>query len=214
MFQDMDYARARFQRASGSTDYGAGVAGRTTGLSRGTETASGLNMLISQQQQIRTFKWLLAEETGVSEGLNIVLSDIQQSMTKPQMIKILGENKILSEAGWAEFVLVRPEDIAGRWNVYAIGGSKAIEKADQAAIFEKLTAMAGQMPEVFKRLKQEEVWVEAAEMAGWRSARKYIRNEEEQMQYEQQQFMKAVQQQQAIQAVAPLPQEEGVPSAS
>lgn len=209
MFLDLDYARARLQAAASSADYGRGIAGRATGLDKGTETATGISLLMNAQAKAVTFKWLLAEETGITEGLNLIAANIQQTMTGMQKVRILGENRVLAEAGWADFIEVRPEDIAGQWDIHAVGASRSLEAADQMAIMERLVASGFQMPEVAAALKQREIWLEGAELGGLRNPSRFLLSEEE-VQAKQAQALQS----QAMQSLAGLtaaPAEGGAP---
>lgn len=195
----LNYSRSTMQRAGASTDYSKGIAGSTTGLSRGTETASGLSMLMNASMQAKSFRWLLAEETGISQGLNIIASLIQQVLTVPQKIRILGENRILQKAGWKDFLIVQPQDIAGRWDFYAVGASRAMDAAVQGQAVTELLLAGREMPEVAPRIKQLEAWLEIGESKGVRNPRRLLMTDEE---------FAAKQQEREAQQAGPSPEEQ------
>lgn len=181
IYRDIDYTRAGIQRAGGAVDYARGMAGQDSGLSRGTETATGIQLLLNAANQAKTFRWMLAEETGIAAGLNIIASLIQQVVGVPQKIKILGENKVLTQAGYKQFLTVTPDDIAGRWNFYAVGAARATELNSQATLITQQLPGMMQMPDVQPRVKQLELTIELAEMFGLKNFRRFLRTDEEMM---------------------------------
>jgi len=200
IWSDVMQRRAAIQRVGGSTDYSKGVAGATSGLSRGTETATGMSLLINAANAAKSFKWRLAEETGITDGLNMIAALIQQFMDTPQKVRILGENRVLQDAGFKEVVEVRPEDISGRWNFFAVGASSSIDNATQAEIMTRIVTGGMELPEVRARLKQLDAWVEGSENSGMRNPRRLLRSEEEMAQLEEQGGGEAAQQAAAMEA--------------
>lgn len=185
IFRDIDYTRAGIQRTSSNPDWSSGAASKTGGIARGTETLGGIQALLNSANQAKSFKWRLAEELGISEGLNIVAALIQQVVTEPQKIRILGENKVLRNAGWKQFFVVSPEDIQGQWNFFAVGASTALDKATQAELLTKMVTGWFQMPEVAPRIKQYDVAIEGGELAGIHNPRRFLMGDEEWAQKQQ-----------------------------
>ena len=179
IYRSIDFTRGTIQRSGGSLDYAKGVAGNSSGLSRGTETATGMSMLLQGANAAKTFKWLLAEETGITEGLNIIAANTQQVLSGEQKVRIIGENKMLHRAGWRGFLIVKPEDIAGRWHFYAVGASRSMDNAAQGELITKVVQGWMQLPDVAARVKQIDIATEAAEMAGMRNPQRFIMSDKE-----------------------------------
>ena len=180
VYKRIEYASAMIQRASHATDYARGIAGSSTGLSKGSETASGLGKLMNAQAMATNFQYLLAEETGGSDGLNITAANLQQALTQRQVIEVIGHNPKLASAGFnLKALSIDPEHIQGRFRFYCVGAARAMETADLLGVFEQMIEKGMQLPEVAGRIKQLEVWMEAAELAGVRNPNRFIRNDQE-----------------------------------
>ena len=199
LFMDIDYTRQGIQRAGGSPDFAAGMSGRAQEQVTGLNTATGVKALLTASNQAKSFKWLMAEETGIADGLNMIASLTQQVLTAPTKVRIIGENKLLNEAGATQFLEVDPRDIACQWNFYAVGSSRATDDATKAQLMLQLLASLAQLPEYAQRIKQVDLANEIAELSGIRNPQRLLMSDEE-MQQKQQQDNGA--QQQAQMAVA------------
>jgi hypothetical protein len=186
LFTAADYVRASIQRATKVTDLSRGVAGSSTGLSKGAETATGMQMLTNQTTMSQSFSMMLAEEQGIREGLEMIAQTIQQTMTEPQKIKIMGENSPLLQI-FGQFAMVHPEDIQGKYNFYATGTSKTVDRPEQGQQLLQFVTTIGQYPEIGMRLKQLELATEVADMIGIKNFPRFIKSDEEMMMEQQQQ---------------------------
>jgi hypothetical protein len=196
LFKDIDGTRAGIQRAASDPDYARGIAGSATGLSRGTETAKGLSLLLNAAGQSNSFRWLLSEQMGITDGLNIILALVQQVMTKPQKIKILGEARVLREQGYKDFIMVNPEDIAGRWNCYAVGASRAVDDAQKAQALMTIGEAWKNLPDFAATLDQTKIGLELGELGGIRNPRRFqlsVADQQKKKQEQAQQFQLAQQ---------------------
>ena len=179
IWTDLQIARGTIQRAGSSPDYSKGIAGGNTGLDSGTETAAGMAMLMNAANSAKTFKWLMNEELGIRQGLDITASNIQQFLSDEQKIRIVGENKTLKRAGFDKFIMVTPEDIAGKWAFYAVGASRTKDAAQQAQLITSTIQQASQVPEIMKRLKYMDVFREVAELSGLKNVDRFLMNDQE-----------------------------------
>ena len=181
LFSDLDLTRSSIQRTTRLFDASRGTFGRRTGIGEGANTATGLSIINDIQQQSTAFKLLFAEETGVVETLEIIASNIQQTITDPEPLRISSSNETLIKNGMTGVVILSPRDIQGQWNFIAIGASKAQEDE------ETLQAMAvwikewAQDPEVGPRLKKLELALETGELM-FRSPGRFIKSDEEMLQ--------------------------------
>ena len=178
-WNDLNFARMSVQRHGGASDYGRGVTGQRNSADQGSKTLGGIQLLINAASQAKSFKWRLAEEQGITDGLNIDAQLVQQVLTIPQKIKILGENRVLKQAGFEQFLIVRPEDIAGRWNFFAVGASTAMDNATQAEVIGKVTMNWAQIPGFAEKVKWNDLALETAELAGMRNPSRFVMSPEE-----------------------------------
>lgn len=178
-WSDLNFARLSIQRHGGASDYGRGVPGMANRYDDGSKTFGGIQLLLSAAQMARSFKWRLAEEQGINDGLNMDAMLIQQFMTVPQKLRIIGENRVLQRYGYKDYVVVMPEDISGRWNFYAVGASSAMDNVMQADILVRAAREWAQIPTVASRVKWRDVAVEAAELIGIRNPDRFFMTDEE-----------------------------------
>ena len=118
-------------------------------------------------------------EQGIEDGLNMICADIQQVMTVPQKLKIIGQNKVLMARGFKDWVEVTPEDIQGRWHVEVLGVNRTVDTKTRASLLAQAGQMAQAMPEVAPRIKQQELWREIVEGLGLDSAERFLLTDEE-----------------------------------
>lgn len=178
-WSDVSMTRASLQRSGGSLDVTRGIDASQSGFGRGQDTATGISMLINAANSAKSFKWRLAEETGITEGLNIIASIIQQVMTEPQVVRILGDNRTLTNAGYKQFINVDPIEIAGRWNFFAVGASSSVDEATQAEVLTRIVTGWMQLPDVAPRVKQRDIAIEVAEKSGVRNPSRFFMSDEE-----------------------------------
>lgn len=177
LWQYLNDARESLKRTSGSADAAEMAGGPGGGDPRAGE--GKLKLMLGAASAAKSFRWRLAEETGISEGLNIVAQLIQQSVTTEQKIRIIGENKVLRNAGFQKFATVTPEDIAGRWQFHAVGASNAYDGQTMAQKLMMWAAGVREMPDVAKRLKQLDLATEIAELDGVHNPQRFIMSDEE-----------------------------------
>lgn len=176
---DLNQARGVVQRSTSSPDYMKGAGQSNNGLAEGAKTATGMNLLMNASNSAKTFKWLLNEEIGIKQGLDMTACNIQQFMSDDQKVRIIGENKILKRAGFQEFVTVTPDDIAGKWSFYAVGASRTKDASQQAQLMQALFQQAAMVPEIGKRLKSLDIFREIAELTGVKNVDRFLMSDEE-----------------------------------
>ena len=177
LWQYLNDAKESLKKTGGSLDMadmtpGAGGDGPQAGVGK-------LKMMLGAASAAKSFRWRLAEETGISEGLNIVAQLIQQGVTSEQKIRIIGENKVLKNAGFQKFAIVTPEDIAGRWQFHAVGASNAYDGQTMAQLLTQWAMGVREMPDVSKRLKQIDLATEIAELSGVHNPQRFLMSDEE-----------------------------------
>ena len=177
VWQSMERARLSIAKVGATPDYSRGIAG-DSGLGKGTETLGGIQQLLSASNQAKSFTALMAEQ-GIEDGLNMICADIQQVMTVPQKLKIIGQHKVLMARGFKDWVEVTPEDIQGRWHVEVLGVNRTVDTKTRASLLAQAGQMAQAMPEVAPRIKQQELWREIVEGLGLDSAERFLLTDEE-----------------------------------
>lgn len=179
MWNYLTETRGSVQRAGGTLDYNQIMTGKQQGLADGAQTLGGMKTLMNAAGAAKSFRWRLAEETGISEGLNMIGQLIQQVLTTPQKIRIIGENKALHDAGFRKFCIVDPENIQGRYVFFAVGASMGYDNLTQAQLLVQWALGLKELPEAMKRLKQLPLAIEVGELSGVHSPGRHFMSDEE-----------------------------------
>lgn len=181
-----DRAQIGIQRISKVNDISRGL-GSTQGLAKGSETASGMQLLTNLSQRSATFQMLYFEEKGIVRQLNQLSRLSQATMVGEQVLDVT-ENPRLKEAGFEGQVLLRPDDVAGHWRVYLVASTRAVQNPEQAQLVAQFLDWLSSKPGMLERID----WMKAAEMIGPMAVRRGLQNlfkPEEQVAAEQQQAL-------------------------
>lgn len=181
LLRSLDHLYSQFQRLSGRTDASAGVTGAVTGMDRGADTATGLSMLLQQQSRQVMFKLALAEEMGVTDGLQMDAENLAQVLTGPVMIRYTN-NETLSREGYPPNMTVEPEMVQGPFKFFAVGSSRSMDNPAMAGIIRSWAVEGAKDPEIRARLKVFELFKTIGEMAGIRQVNRFTKTDEEMMQ--------------------------------
>jgi hypothetical protein len=178
---NIDRARGNIARIGDTPDY---ASDQSASLAKGVQTKGGLENLTDQAMQGKTFTSLFAEQ-GIEDGLNIILSDVQQVIRTPQRMKIAARNKILAKVAQNGFVEIDPMQIQGHYNVTIIGPSRVYSNSQKASLLQEIGTIVESLPMVKKRIKEDEVFKELVELKGFDDVERLMRNDQEQQAYEQ-----------------------------
>lgn len=199
LMKDMDSLRASHNRLTKQTDVGRGMIGRDSVMGKGTETMGGMAQMLKTQNRASLFKWMLQEEGGLKDGLQLCAEILQGTMTVPQVVEVMGRDPVLERLGLtAGRVMIRPEDIQGKWDFFAVGTTQSMDDVDQAALVERWFTAALQVPGFADENNLLEATYDVAEMFGIRNPRRWRLSPEEMAQKKQdalQQQLKAISQQ-------------------
>ncbi|MBI5683583.1 MAG: hypothetical protein HZC54_00750 [Verrucomicrobia bacterium] len=178
ILRGLEHLYAQFQRLSGRTDASGGMTGAVTGMDRGADTASGLSLLLQQQSRQVMFKLALAEETGVTDGLQMTAENLGQILTEAVIVRGV-KNETLARYGYGRDVSVKPEEIQGPYRFYAVGSTRSMEDPQMAGIIRAWAKEGAAEPEIRARLKLFELFKVVGEMAGIKQTNRFLKSEEE-----------------------------------
>lgn len=191
LFGDLDMTRASIQRISKLFDATRNIAGARTGVGEAAKTATGLGMITQMMNTAVNFKLLLNEEVGIKDGLEIYLSLRQQLQTRDTEIPMTDPtNPIYAKAGIRGMVPISAMDVAGRWEVQVLGSSQTLDTPELIDAATQWVKEGFEMEEVRVRLKQMDLWLWKGEMIKIPAPRRFVRSDEEQAHWEQEQLQK------------------------
>jgi len=178
VFKMIDQCRVELQKIGDNPDYSHGIGGQQTGLAPGNETLGGITQLLQEAGKSKSF---IAQfcEPGLEDGLNQVLANLQQTMTRRQRLKIEGDYKALKKAGFVKWVEVDQGTIQGRWHVQVLGPSRAYDSLVRAQLIQHALETAQKLPEVGPRIKQLYSWMLVMHLLGFEDAETCIMSDEE-----------------------------------
>lgn len=181
IWRNIERTRGNIARLGDTPDY---ASDQSASLAKGVQTKGGLENLTDQAMQGKTFTSLFSEQ-GIEDGLNIIMADVQQVIRTPQRMKIAARNKILAKVAQHGFVEIDPMQIQGHYNVTIIGPSRVYSNSQKAALLEQMGEILNSLPTVKKRAKEDEIFKELVELKGVDDVERFLRNDQEQAQYDQ-----------------------------
>lgn len=175
----LEQARTQAAAIGDNSLYNHGVGAGPTGFAPGEQTMGGIAQMLQESQKAKSFLALYTERS-IEEALNMILANIQQTMTGPQKLKIIGgDYQALKKAGYTDWVEVSREDIQGRFHVQVLGPSKAYDSLARAQLIQMGLEQGAKIPEVRDRIKQLKAWQIIMSLCGWEDAELVIRTDEE-----------------------------------
>ena len=179
MMQDDSDAKIGIQRSTRISNVSKGIADPALGEGA-TKTASGIKFLADSTQRAAALKTLFHEEIGIAPQLMQVGQILQQVLEDGTVINIGDVNETLKRAGYkGDRLPVRSADIAGEWEFYAVGSSKAQDLNVLAANMTSFWQPVLSDPEHGKKFDRMEIYKDAHEALFQRPITKYLKTEQD-----------------------------------
>ena len=179
LYREEDNAKLGIQRATRITNVSKGIADPSLGEGA-TKTARGIAFMQDASQRASAFKLLFHEEIGVGPQLMQTAQILQQTLEPETIIHLIDSNETLKKAGLAsDRMMIRPDDIAGEWEFWAVGSSRTSEPTSVANNMLQFWPQVLQDPEHGQKFDRMEIFKDAHEMIFNRPMTKYLKPEEE-----------------------------------
>jgi hypothetical protein len=181
-------------------DIARGLGPQTRGADKGTETATGMQLLTNLSARSAIFQMLFNDEQGIEAQLNDFNTLSMEAMLQDRQVDVT-DNPKLAQAGIEGRVMVSPEILAGNWRVYLVGSTRAVQTPEQAQAFLDILRFFSDKPGVAERINWLKVFESVAPMIVHRGLNNFLLSDEEVAQKQQEGMQQAVAQAQ-LQAMA------------
>lgn len=164
--QDTGLIAEMMQRASGVTDQVMGMLeprGRRTAAEVRTNTAFGVNRLKTVGEWGSAQYW--------QDVAEMMLQNCQQYYDAEMKLRLAGDS--VSMRGAEKFLMVSPQDIAGRFDFVPVDGTLPVDRYAQANLWREMLGTMAQVPGVLEQYDMGSLFGWVAQLAGLKGIKQF-----------------------------------------
>lgn len=165
-YQDVGVVEKQLQRSLGIND---DISGQSSPSSR--RSATEFRGTTSQSANRLANMAYYFSITGFRSLGQCLITSTQQMYDVEMKVKVAGDN-----IKGAESITVKPEDIAGQFDLMAIDGSMPIDRMAQAQFWQQVLMATGQDPELQMQYRRADIFSYMARLAGLKGIDKFKMN--------------------------------------